>query len=432
MKKKLVLLILVSNCVILTTNAQKINIGEKCPDLALTSLMNYSSREANLLTAFNNKPLIIDFWFIRCAPCIDAIIHLDSLQKKNKNQFNVLLATSEKEQDILSFFQRNEKLRNCKLPIVHSAHIKSDLKKIFPHSGEPHEVWIGKNGVVQAITSAFELLPENIEKFLRGDTLNIPEKMDVLDTKYAMGGQPLLMTDEERSAGKRKLYYSWIGAADPRVPSLTSRKFNRELSSTNYIYQNIDMLGLYMQAYSTFRAPWQIKNNESIKTLKAFKDSLKYQPDFRTLRNIFCYEIFLRDSSEFNIKKKMQQELDIFFKVKSTVKQTTVQYYVLSKLKNKSGGVFMAKNSEDEGYIENKNDSIFVKNIGMYYLAHNQLYNNLPYPVINETGYTGTVDITIPKTNDIQILKQALNKCGLDIHQEERSENILILQDAEE
>ncbi|WP_343746381.1 hypothetical protein [Chitinophaga sp.] len=432
MKNKILILIIIFHQLYQPSHAQKVNIGERCPDTKINGLMNYRSKEAKLLSAFNDKPLIIDFWFIRCAPCISTMIQLDSLQKKYNNQFNLLMVTSEKEEDIKKFFSHNEKLKKLQQPIVYTAHLTSDLKKLFPHSGEPHEVWIGKNGIVKAITSNLEITTENIKKFLKGDTLNLPEKMDILDSKYAMGGQPLLMNDEERSGGKRKLYYSWMGAADPHVPSLSATRSAGGSNGIRLIFQNLDFIGLYKEAYSLFRSKWQIDHNEMIKSFSQFKDSLRLQSNAQTRKNWFCYEIFLHDSSVSAIKKLMQRDLDNFFKLKSCIKQREVQYYVLSKLKNSSDNAFLTKGNIKDGFIENKGDSIVIKNTYLDYIAENRLYNELQYEVINEIGNPGPVDIVIPQTNDIQKIKHALNKYGLDINQETRTENVVILQDAED
>ncbi|NML38856.1 TlpA family protein disulfide reductase [Chitinophaga sp. G-6-1-13] len=430
--KKTFLLTLICYQICQIAVAQKVNIGEKCPDTKLTSLLNYKSAEANLLTAFNDKPLIIDFWFIRCPPCIATMIKLDSLQKIYKDQFNILMVTSEKEEDVKNFLNHNEKFKNLKQPIVYTAHLTSDLKKMFPHFGEPHEVWIGKNGIVQAITSFYEITSENIEKFLRGDSLNLPEKMDDFDTKYAMGGQALLISDEERSGGKRKIYYSWIGDADPRVPSLSSRRNEQAMPGIHLIYQNIDIVGLYREAYNLRRTKWQIESARVITVSKQFRDTLRLQSDYRTKKNVFCYEVFLRDSSESPIKKIMQRDLDNFFQLKSSIRRQDVQYYVLSTLKKHSNNAFSTKEKLHSGYIENKGDSISIKSMPLHTILENHLYNDLTHDIINETGYNGAVDIVIPQSKDIKKLKQALNKYGLDINQETREENVVILQDVDD
>ncbi|SKA47027.1 hypothetical protein SAMN04488128_10878 [Chitinophaga eiseniae] len=391
--------------------------------------MNHNAEEANLLSAFNDKPLIIDFWFIRCAPCLEAMLRLDSLQKVYHNQFNILLATSEKEEDVKAFFQRNKKFRDFNHPIVYSAHSNSNLKKLFPHTGEPHEVWIGKEGIVKAITSSYEITPENIQKFLLNENLNIPEKKDILDEKYAMGGQPLLMTDEERNAGKRKLYYSWIGAADPQVPSLVTGQLNIQTNEQKIICQNTPITGLYQIAYRTYRSKTQIENEEVIKVTNQSKDSLNFTPDSRTQKNLFCYEIFMRDTTDAKIRTRMQKELDDFFNLKSEIKQGNIPYYILSRLKKDTLQIFKPE-VKTAGYIQDEGDTIYIRNVAILSVVRNKLYNKLQHSIINETGYNGKIDLAIPKTANIETIRHALNNYGLDINLEMRPGNIVILKDA--
>ncbi|MBC9915554.1 TlpA family protein disulfide reductase [Chitinophaga varians] len=402
--------------------AQKVNIGDKCPDIKLTTLINYPTKEAKLLTNFNNKPLIIDFWFTACEPCIDFIPALDSLQKAYNNQFNVLLTTFEKEEDVIKFIKKNPKLKDIHLPpILTSTSDKSALRNMFPHFSEPHEIWIDKNGVVQAITSQYEITPENIEKFLHGVALDIPEKKEAMDAKRAMGGQPLLITDEQYCSGKRKLYYSWLGAADPMVPNLTTSNFSAQKGESRLVCQNLKLHKLYQIAYGS------TQSTKPLKVIAAYKDTLKFAPDLRTSKNLYCYELFLKDSSEKKARRIMQKELDDYFNLKSMLKQDSVLCYVLSKMK--SGDRFRAAKT-DKAYHEKNNDSVYIKNIGIDYVVNNRLYNNLQHEVVNETDYSGKVDLIIPNTTDITELKRSLNKYGLDINLEMRNEYSILLQDA--
>ncbi|NLR68900.1 TlpA family protein disulfide reductase [Chitinophaga varians] len=402
-------------------SAQRINVGEKCPNIKLTTILNRQSPNAELLTAFNDKPLIIDFWFIGCAPCYEFIPKLDSLQKAYHNQFNILLASKNKEEEIRNFMGKKNLFKNIDAPIVHSAISKTDLFKLFPHYSEPHEVWIDKKGIVQAITSHQWVTPDNIDRFLRGEPLNLPEKQDMLDEERALGGQPLFITDEKYCSGKRKLYYSWIGSADPKVPGLTIHKIQKEEGSRRIVCQNTSIVKLYQIAYSA------VPSYGLLKIVMTPKDSLKYATNEKTFKNIFCYEIFLKDTTESKIKKMMQKELDYFFQMKSTIQQEKSSYLVLSRLKG-TESVFRAK---EDAQPSNSivNDSIVIKNIKLDYIVQNNFFKKLPYNVINETNYDGKVDITIPNSKDLKDLKQCLNKYGFDINLEIRNTNVVVLQD---
>ncbi|WP_161964009.1 TlpA family protein disulfide reductase [Chitinophaga flava] len=401
-----------------SASAQKVNIGEKCPDVKL-KLINYSSKEASLLTAFNDKPLIIDFWNTHCAPCIALIPQLDSLQKAYKNQFNVLLVTSEKEEAIKSFLKKNETLKSLKLPIVYAA---DTIRNMFPHFGEPHDVWIDKAGVVQAITNMYELLPENFEKFIHGNALNLREKKEMLDEETLIG-KPLLIVDEEKNSGKNKLYYSWMGTYNPLVPSMTLSDFKIK-GARKLICQNFSATVLYKIAYSMY------KDNGPIEIIYACKDSLRLIDNNRTGDNRFCFEIYMRDSSETDdkIKTQMQKELDRFFNLKSIIKKENVSKpcYVLTRLKNNEN--FKNKDNARADRTD-KDNNIILKNVPIQGFIASRIYAILSHDMINETGYRGGLDLVLPNTTDVSKIKQSLNQYGLDINLEVRSDNTVVLQD---
>jgi len=64
------------------------------------------------------------------------------------------------------------------------------LHKLFPHAGNPHEVWIDKYGNVSAITSHLAVTAENIARWIRTGTISLPFKNDLTDFDF---NKPLLV-----------------------------------------------------------------------------------------------------------------------------------------------------------------------------------------------------------------------------------------------
>ena len=46
------------------------------------------------------KPTMINFWFTRCAPCIDEMPVLNKIKEKYKDDFNFIAITYEKKEDV--------------------------------------------------------------------------------------------------------------------------------------------------------------------------------------------------------------------------------------------------------------------------------------------------------------------------------------------
>lgn len=399
-------------------DAQMLDIGQKYADIKLDTLLNFTSTEANL-SALNDKPLIIDFWFTTCGSCIRSIPDLDSLHKVYGGKFNVLLATHNNMAEVIRFCNKNKVFSKIKLPIATSIGKEAALRKMFDHIGEPHEVWISKDGVIQAITSQYEITPENLERFIKGEKLNLPLKREAADKSVAWGEQPLFITDRQYNAGKKGMLYSYLGNADPLLLDHQLAAFRND--SCRILCQNCDVARLYAQAYRTRG------NQERFKVEEAFANPEKFKPNPRTLKNLYCYEIVLKDSSEMKTRKFMQRDLDNFFAIKSSIKLQKTRYYILSKMGESNK--FMAK-TDAKSKINFETDSVKLLNADIEYLVSNRLYNNLPYGVINETGYMGRIEMAVPKTTDINALKRHLNKYGLDINLGYRDEEVLVLEDA--
>lgn len=421
--KKLTIIFVVTT-IILTCKAsysQKVDIGEKCPDVKLSNIINYKSNSANLISTLSDrKPLIIDFWFTHCGPCTEFIPYLDSLQKAYNKQFNVLLVTYEKKEEVIAFFKKHDEFSHLAAPIVTLANNEHILRKMFPHVKQPHEVWIDKNGIVVAITSASQVTPQNIDNFINGGALHLPEKRE-LPIAIANGQLPFLTTDEQYNSGKGKLFYSYIGSSDPKLSGWTSVGYDPAKKEYRIFCQNCDVNRLYMMAFNN-------PEGQETRVKPQYTNTDKFESNYQTYKNLFCYEIVVKDTSLPKIRKMMQRELDNFFGLKSGIKEEKTPCMVLSRL-TKDNNQFISKETSPKNTFQREKDSITLKNIDISFPINNRLYNTVKYRLVNETGYNGRINIVIPNTNDLTQLKEGLNKYGLDLNFEMREEKIIVLED---
>ena len=90
-------------------------IGKPAPPFSVKTLSGDDHTDQSLL----GKTVVINFWFIKCKPCIDEIPKLNKLVKKyNHNKDVVFLSISfDQEKDIRSFLEKNTYLKSVILPI---------------------------------------------------------------------------------------------------------------------------------------------------------------------------------------------------------------------------------------------------------------------------------------------------------------------------
>jgi len=113
------------------------------------------------LNDLKGKPTLINFWFTKCAPCIDEIPILNKFYDKYKDKVNFISITYEKKEDVQSFLKKH--------PYKFKHLINSDkfIKKLEITSF-PINIFIDKNGIVKKIESGIPYVLEN-EKPIIGD-----------------------------------------------------------------------------------------------------------------------------------------------------------------------------------------------------------------------------------------------------------------------
>lgn len=154
-------------------SVRNLKIGDKVPDILITKLINYKSKQARM-TDFKNKLLILDFWDTYCGSCIQALPKLDSLQRAFGNKISILPVTYQREALVRAFLKKNPNVKNLQLPCVVEDKV---LRAHFRHRFISHEVWIYK-GIVKAITGTEYVTEANIQKVLNGEKINWPIKDD--------------------------------------------------------------------------------------------------------------------------------------------------------------------------------------------------------------------------------------------------------------
>lgn len=157
-------------------------IGDKVPDIVLQNVLYHSDTKIRLAD-LKGKLVILDFWSSWCGPCIKLFPHMDSLQREFGNKIQIILVNGKSKaskDDATKIAKIIERTRlktgvNIQLPVVYDCEI---LDNYFPYQQIPHEVWIGFDGKVIAITASAEVNRKNIESILAGRKVDMPVKAD--------------------------------------------------------------------------------------------------------------------------------------------------------------------------------------------------------------------------------------------------------------
>jgi len=267
--KKIYLGILTTLLLSANTYAQQkspeIKTGERMPDLVVNGIMNRNVKQISLKELYHDAPLIIDFWFTSCAPCIGEMKFLDSLKAQHPGKFNVLMVTYQKETEIKAFLKASNN-RDIQTSNLFLATADTTLKKMFPHKVAPHNIWIDKQGVVRAITGTEEVTASNIFSFARqGNNLKMAQKQELLNF------QPM---EEFHLMDTSFSYRSIITPAIPTGSGGSLAGTSKGLAYNRFFQYNASITHLFWTAFSIYNKNPLGNYRENLVELHT-KDSLR-------------------------------------------------------------------------------------------------------------------------------------------------------------
>lgn len=404
---------------------KRLHVGDKVPNVLLKEMVNYKSNSANL-NEFLDKPLIIDMWFAECGSCIDAMPFLDTLQKEYKGKLNVVLSTFQSKEKAQKAFEITRVLENLKFTQTVSDSI---LIKLFPARLFPHQIWIDKNRTVIAITRGEYTNRQNIEKFIRGEKVDFPEKQDMMDHLMANGQEPLI--SYLYGSDKNKIFrYSYLSSYRSGFSALSRpNQVDTSAQTIRHTLINTWFPSLYVMAY---------RGEPDLRDFNLYTDfirkdtlSIPSVPDFKNFTNIFCYDIIFHSSFKSRISEYMIADLDNAFNLKSHTEKRLITCYIIRPIGNKKKylePLFPTKKAEfqNQGMIKNIR---IICNKYIPAFVRERFTSHTDKPVYFENLSKGTWNFEfVWNPNDVEGMSKELKKYDLEIVLEQRPRDVIVLE----
>ena len=114
---------------------------ERLTDLDYNWVLAWGQNEPYYFSNLRNKVVIVNFWATWCPPCVAEMPELQSLYKKYGDRVAFVLVTSEKQEVVEAFMDKNQYL----MPVFYMA---IEPPEIFAFSGYPTTFIISKDGRV--------------------------------------------------------------------------------------------------------------------------------------------------------------------------------------------------------------------------------------------------------------------------------------------
>ncbi|ACU59757.1 TlpA family protein disulfide reductase [Chitinophaga pinensis] len=425
-------------------------LGEVVPDLRFHNVLNYKKQQVRL-SEFKGKAILIDFWASFCQPCLAQFPKLQGIQDKFQKELQVITITSDQQEKIVHMFNNIRSQGFKMLTATNDAKGSNDIIfSTFPHKYIPHYVWIDKNQVLKAVTGYEELTEDNIAKLIAGNSLSdVNHKTeDILNMSH-----PALFTYQELGMAEKMmlndsiaglLEYSMLSGYNKKYPPSSGIDFTGIYAERRIRLWNLPLCTMLRLAFGKLstdpreqelvpmpRVFFNIRDKAILdKLLVNFTEA----PD--STSDMYCYDLIVNKKGMRSLQDKMKEDLYKYFGVRGTHVKKKIACYVLT-MKDSLKLTASDENYHEEGnmyYLKLKNTP-FPKLV-QHIKGYNENSKSSPYRglesaiIIDETHFVSRIDINLTVCmNDIPALKSALAQYGIELCEDERMVDVLLLED---
>lgn len=400
MKKSI--LFICSFLLVIHLSAQQLGVGDKVPDMNLPDCIFPETNNMivkNLsLSNFKNKIIVLDFWATWCGACISSMGKYESLQKKYKDQLQII-AISHEEVNRIQRFSKNRP--TSLLLVVDTA---ESFRKYFDYRTVPHVVLIDKNRIVRAITHSEEINEQVIEKVSSGAPVSLSFKKD--DTSFDIDADYFAVDSTTKETFNLQPGIKGVGGFSKIGKGIFK---DRRISLHNFL---ID--GMYRMAYndiSYFRTVYEMDKKEF---------------NYDNPKNKYCLDVIVPVADKNALYAYMRKKLPEYFDIKTRLEKRKVTVYLLKrnaeplafKPTAEVNDLYGASSNHFTGNgVSMKSLAEFLENFGVF-----------GTPVLDETGVAGRYDVHLEWEPEKKgSYKEAFNKAGLTFEKTEREIEVLVI-----
>lgn len=392
MKKILMLCLLFSNVVF-----AQVKNGEVVPQIEFNTLLNAPFKNTKL-SNLKGKIVLIEFWATWCSPCVAAMPHLQELQRKFKNQLQIITVTAETDKRINLF------LKSRPSNLWFALDTGNYLNTLFPHRTIPHSVLIDADGKLIVNTSPDQITAAVMEKLIKKDPVSLMPKVDNMTKDFA---KDYFFADD--TVKSRLLIQPEIKGG----PGM-STTFNAypAFAGRRLMLINIPLENMYRMAYGNLSYGRVIDRTANAEKNKA---------------EMFCLDLITRSPEE--LLPTLQKELLKRFELQAKMEKVLKPVYVL-KVENvaKVNQILENKESGKGGY--GGGSGTFSSEGAKFSDLADYLegFAIVKLPVIDETGIACKFDFQLVyQAENPSSLTKALSDIGLKLEKAERKIDMLIL-----
>lgn len=287
--------------------SESIQLGSLVPDFDINILTKESTVKKNIKD-YRGKVVILEFWATYCGPCLPAMDHLASLQKKFPNDLEVINVTDEERWKVVNFLK--------KLPTSMPIAIDTDksINQLFYHQLMPHTIIIDPQGYIKAITSPEEVTEEIIYLAKSGAILAVKTKAEFATNTENVTAMTVVQAED-------KSFYKVAASA---LKEGVQPQINKK-SDFEYEFINCTVPLMYQILYQTTRP------NPNDRVCLEVSEQTKYLLDEKQQ---YCLSIKVPEAMKHRLGEIGMKNLEDIFGLKAKNENRTRKVYALSTNKD--------------------------------------------------------------------------------------------------
>lgn len=402
---------------------KSVKVGEPLPESFWTTsfqVVNHPQKTLDL-SEDRNKLILLDFWNTWCSACLKAFPKMEQLKEQFGDKVKILAVSNQDRQILEKFFASKNGQRFNNVVSVAGDQL---FHSLFPHQGVPYVVWI-KDGKLLSTTDGVQVNENTISKVLDGESSG-------LQTVIQMSRErPLMLSEDfDREKGLSMINYSLFAKGRIRGMGFGSG-FRR---SGNKIYgrqfTNLSLLEIFStladeifqmrkESFSEKRRIVEVQNPILLDYIKKADGSVEDG-------NLYNYEYIVPLSKADSLYPLMLKNISEYADYSATIEKRKVRCLVLKR----TSSIDKLRTKEGPTRFSFSMTETILKNASLYKLVNNlNALSTVSLPIVDDTGITGNVDLTMGTISDVASIRKALSKYDLDLQEEEREIDMLIIRD---
>ena len=381
-------------------------------------------QKTTTLSADKDKLILLDFWNTWCSACILNFPKMEELQKQFGDKVKILAVSNQDRATLEKFFASKN---GSKYNQVQSVAADKMMHNLFPHLGVPFIIWI-KDGKLLSTTDAEQVNRESISAVLQGGKNNLQTIVQVSRDR------PLMLSEDfDNQKNVDLLNYAFMTKG--YLPQIGSGgTFRKTKAGKTYGYQmtNVPLKDiLFSVGYHLFADKKDPNEFNEKRMVFEVADPSKIlglsQPDGTYERNLmYSYEFIVPQDKPETLYPAMLDNLSHFTDYDISIENRRTKCLVLQRIPGPdrlktTGGEFNNTFPQSPAVLQNSPLQGMV----------NMINGNTPIRLLmlDETGYTDHVDLSISGVQTAEQLSKELEKYGLRVIRDYRNVELLVVRD---